>query len=118
MHTKLFSPREDKIYIIKPPCNILFIIQIKCKKRRRTSNIVFTYLVYHRHEDGKKEPTPDYTTLHEPLFAGFEFTCQFQVIFRSDRRKKYLLVACDRLRKHLNKYLINMECVEFRDDNQ
>ena len=32
MSKRLFSQREDKIHIFKPPCNFLFIIYIQLQK--------------------------------------------------------------------------------------
>ncbi len=38
----LFSPREDKIHIFKPPCNVVFIIYCSCKQYKNlVSNIHF-----------------------------------------------------------------------------
>ena len=63
----LFSPREDKIHILKPPCNFLFIIYILLDSMQKAvndfidiftsedmENVTGCFLVKHSHLYNKK----------------------------------------------------------------
>ena len=74
MSKTLFSPREDKIHIFKPPRNVLFIIRVYKKNTPKTKSLLNCYLQNYGYQ---QQPTANKRTsgvhLSQFCFHMFNF---------------------------------------------